>query len=155
MPILRDGRPARPDIDLTAVPEDVLPSTIAVYASRGFVPPFIDYLAVVGGRAVGTCGVPAPPRAGRVEVAYFTFPGAEGRGVATEMARLLVGLARAAQPGLTLFAHTLPRAGASTTILARLGFALVGTVKHPEDGLVWEWHLAPAHAGLPRSPPPL
>jgi [ribosomal protein S5]-alanine N-acetyltransferase len=104
---------------------------------------------------VGTCGFPAPPRAARIELAYFTFPGAEGRGVATEMARRLVALARATQLQLTLFAHTLPRTRTSTTILARLGFALMGTIGHPGDGLIWEWHLAPAPAGLPRNESPL
>lgn len=38
-------------------------------------------------------------------------------------------------------AQTLPQESASTTILRRLGFALVGTVDHPEDGPVWEWQL--------------
>ena len=154
VPILRDGRPADPAVDLAAVPADVLPSTLAVYASRGYAPPFIGYLAVVAGRAVGTGVFPAPPRAGRVEIAYFTFPGAEGRGIATATARALVALARAAQPELTVFAQTLPRPGASTAILGRLGFALAATVDHPEDGPVWEWHLAPPPAGLPADRPP-
>lgn len=38
-------------------------------------------------------------------------------------------------------AQTLPQEGASTTILPRLGFTLVGTVDYPEDGPVWEWQL--------------
>jgi len=27
-------------------------------------------------------------------------------------------------------------------ILKKLGFLLVGTIDHPEDGLVWEWRLS-------------
>jgi hypothetical protein len=27
-------------------------------------------------------------------------------------------------------------------ILKKLGFLLVGTIDHPEDGLVWEWQLS-------------
>jgi [ribosomal protein S5]-alanine N-acetyltransferase len=104
---------------------------------------------------VGTCGIRASPRAGRLGVACFTCRGAEGRGVATEMARRPVALGRAKQPRLIFFAHALPGRGATTAILARLGFALVGTVEHPEDGLIWEWRLAPAQAGLPPSGPPL
>ena len=154
VPILRDGRPADPGIDLAAVPQDVLSSTIAVYASRGYAPPFVGYLGVEHGRAVGTCTFPAPPRGGRVEIAYLTFPGSQRRGVATEMARQLVALARAAQPELTVFAHTLPAPGPSTTILARLGFVLAGSVDHPEDGRVWEWRLVPEPAALPAARPP-
>jgi hypothetical protein len=71
------------------------------------------------------------------------------------MARQLVALARTAEPQLTLFAHTLPGQGASTAILARLGFAFAGTVDHPEDGPVWEWRLVPQPGGLPGSRPPL
>ena len=153
VPILRDGRTADPVADLSALPEDVLSSTAALYAARGYQPPFIGYLAVAAGRAVGTCAFPAPPRGARVEIAYFTFPGAEGRGIATEMARRLVALARAALPEITVYAHTRPGPGASATILARLGFGCAGVVDHPEDGPVWEWLLPPA--GLPGGPSPL
>ena len=154
VPILRDGRPADPAVNLAAVPVDVLPSTVAVYDARGYLPPFIGYLAVAAGRAIGTCAFPAPPRAGRVEIAYFTFPGGEGQGIATEMARRLVTLARAAAPGLTHYAHTRPGPGASATILARLGFTCAGVVDHPEDGPLWEWQLPPP-AGLPAGAQPL
>jgi hypothetical protein len=40
---------------------------------------------------------------------------------------------------ITYIAHTLPREGASTAILRKLGFALVGSIDHPEDGSVWKW----------------
>lgn len=39
------------------------------------------------------------------------------------------------------FSQTLPEENASTSILKKLGFRLVGTVEHPEDGPVWEWEL--------------
>jgi [ribosomal protein S5]-alanine N-acetyltransferase len=155
VPILADGATAVPIADLAAVPADVVPSTLGLYADRGYQPPFVGYLAVEAGRAVGTCAFVAPPRGGRVEIAYFTFAGGEGRGVATEMARRLVALARAARPDITVFAHTRPAPGASAAILARLGFGCAGVVEHPEDGPVWEWRLPPPPAGLPAGPPSL
>ena len=149
VPILAHGRPADPAIDLGAVPGDVLASTLAVYRARGFAPPFIGYLAVAGGRAVGTCAFPAPPAGGRVEIAYYTFPGGEGRGIATEMARRLVALAHGASPPVAVYAHTRPAPGASARILARLGFACAGLIDHLEDGPLWEWRLAPPAPALP------
>ncbi len=141
--IRRDGRLDDGEADLRALPPDVLPSTVALYAERGYVPPYLGYLALEGGRAVGTCAFPAPPARGRVEIAYYTFPGEERRGVASAMAAALVALARAADPALLVYAHTLPGHGASATVLARAGFALAGVVRHPEDGPVWEWRLPP------------
>lgn len=55
------------------------------------------------------------------------------------MARELVCMARQADPDLTVFAQTLPEEDASTAILRKLGFTLVGLVNQPEDGPVWEW----------------
>jgi hypothetical protein len=37
-------------------------------------------------------------------------------------------------------AQTLPRSNASTRVLEKLEFELSGSVIHPEDGEVWEWH---------------
>jgi RimJ/RimL family protein N-acetyltransferase len=75
-----------------------------------------------------------------VEIAYFTFPGNEGRGIATRMASELVAIAR--QNGVrAVKAQTLPRENASTRILEKLGFSKAGSVRHPEDGEVWEWRL--------------
>lgn len=76
-----------------------------------------------------------------VEIAYFTFPLLEGRGVATQMVHRLVAIARAA--GLaTVTARTLPLQNASGSVLTRSGFILGGLVDDPEDGSVWEWRLA-------------
>lgn len=45
------------------------------------------------GVAVGTCGFKSSPDQGRVEIAYFTFPDFEGRGLATAMAGELLAIA--------------------------------------------------------------
>jgi ribosomal-protein-alanine N-acetyltransferase len=120
----------------------VLEQTIELYGRRGFDPPWTGYLAEEQGTWVGTCGFAGPPSNGEVEIAYFTFPGQEGHGVATRMVTAL--LARTGQAatrsGLDFIAHTLPRESASTSILRRLRFTLLGAIVHPEDGTVWKWH---------------
>ena len=140
--ILRDGAIDGAPLDLASLPVDVLPATVDLYRSRGYEPPWAGYLAAEAGRAVGTCAFASPPAAGHVEIAYFTFPGHEGRGIATAMARALVELAAATDPSLTLLAYTLPRPGASTRILERLGFRCHGLYDHAEDGWVWVWRRA-------------
>ncbi len=102
--------------------------------------PWVCYLAVLGSKCVGTCGFTGPPKDGEVEIAYFTFPGNEGRGVATTMARRLVEIALEAKlPGLSVIAYTLPVKSASTCILEKMGFDHVGDIEHEEDGKVWKW----------------
>jgi len=74
---------------------------------------------------------------------FRTFPGSEGQGIATEMARRLINTARQTDPEITVIAQTLPAANASTAILKKVGFDFSGAIMHPEDGEVWEWHLPP------------
>lgn len=102
-------------------------------------PPWICYVAVTNGRIVGTCGFKSAPVDGRVEIAYFTFPGYEEKGVATQMARHLLMIAGDAQPDLTVAAQTLPERNASHRVLEKLGFTCKGSLEHPEDGTVLEW----------------
>jgi RimJ/RimL family protein N-acetyltransferase len=124
-----------------SVATEVVAATVALYSRRGYEPPWIGYLAVEGTEFIGGCGFAGPARCGEAEIAYFTFPGNEGRGVATEMARELLRISRnaATQASVRFIAHTLPEEGASTTVLRRLGFSLEGAVLHPEDGTVWKW----------------
>ncbi|HEY5078225.1 MAG TPA: GNAT family N-acetyltransferase, partial [Opitutaceae bacterium] len=103
--------------------------------------PWVAYLGMERDACVGTCAFTGPPREGRVEIAYFTFPGHEGRGVATRMAGELVAIARTAAPEVLVTAHTLQEEGASTRILRRLGFVLEGPLTHPRDGPIWVWSL--------------
>ena len=118
----------------------VIEATRNLYASRGYLHPWVCYLAVLGSDCVGTCGFTGPPAEGVVEIAYFTFPGGEGRGVATKMAELLVDIAlKSNLEGLQVIAHTLPVHNASTSILAKVGFQFCGEVLHEEDGMVWKW----------------
>lgn len=113
--------------------------------SNRAVMPWIGYLALEAPmrRLVGTCGFKGGPSANNAaEIAYFTFPGEEGRGIATAMAEALVRIASTAEPPLhTVLAHTLPEQNASCRILEKSGFRHAGTVVDPEDGSVWRWEL--------------
>ena len=107
--------------------------------------PWIHGFAMVlrdSGEVVGRCGFKAPPGVdGVVEIAYAVDPDHQGRGFATQAAQALTEYAfRSGGVGLVC-AHTLPQENASTRVLARCGFAYVGEVMDPEDGLVWRWEL--------------
>ena len=127
----------------------VIEATVAHYQRTGFVPPWIGYVGLVDGLSVGVCGFKSQPVDGRVEIAYSTVPGHEGKGIATALARELVRIAHEEDEGLTVVAQTLPEENASTSILKKLGFALAGSVDHPEDGTVWEWELDYASGAPP------
>jgi RimJ/RimL family protein N-acetyltransferase len=144
LPINADGTVAVDDALQPGAATDILEQTAALYARVGFNPPWISYLAVEGTHAVGVCSFKSAPVEGRVEIAYFTFPGNEGRGIATAMAARLVAIARD-RPGVAcIAAQTLPGRNASHRILEKLGFHAVGTVEHPGDGTVLEWQLVRA-----------
>jgi ribosomal-protein-alanine N-acetyltransferase len=142
VPIRRDGS-VRGILEPSPEARDVLGQTAALYLTVGFQEPWIGYLALLGGRVMGTCAFKSAPAEGRVEIAYYTFPEFEGRGVATSMVRELVAVARANDPTLTVAAQTLPQLNASTRVLANAGFRRIGAVHHAEDGEVWEWRLSP------------
>lgn len=141
MPIEDTGATLAPTGGATEVVAQVIEATLSLYARRGYKQPWTGYLAVQGDRIVGTCGFAGPPIEGEVEMAYFTFPGFEGRGVATQMAQELLRICRPAarEAGVQFFAHTLPAEGPSTSILRKLGFSNAGLVQHAEDGAVWKW----------------
>jgi [ribosomal protein S5]-alanine N-acetyltransferase len=127
---------------LPAEVRNVLVATSELYESAGHVPPWICYVAVASDKVVGTCGFKAAPIQGRVEIAYFTFSGYEGKGIATQMARQLVSMARDARSDVIVVAQTLPERSASHRVLEKVGFSCVGSLEHPEDGTVLEWHKA-------------
>lgn len=117
---------------------------LSLYARTGQAAPWIGYLAYMPetGEAVGACSFKSTPRGGEVEIAYFTFPHAEGCGYGRAMAAGLVEIARASGQVKTPIAHTLPQENASGSILRGLGFRNVGAVEDPDDGTVWRWERA-------------
>ena len=151
VPIQRGGVIHEDIGPLPAVTVEVFVGTSSLYESAGYAPPWICYLAVAYDKIVGTCGFKSAPSQGRVEIAYFTFPDYEGKGIATQMARQLVSIASAADPDIIVAAQTLPDRNASHRVLEKLGFVRIGTQEHPEDGTVLEWHkvdpvFQPSHA---------
>ena len=154
VPIPAQGDVELPRDSIPAAARSVLPMIQAVYGKHGFFPPWICYLAVENEQVVGTCGFKAPPQGGRTEVAYFTFAAYEGRGLGTRMAAALIDIAGNADPTVLVAAQTLPEANASTRILTKLGFRRMGEVMHPEDGLVWEWHLEQTERRAKETTPP-
>lgn len=139
-PIPRAGVPAEILQQLPPEAREVVGVFVHLYESA-FVSPWIGYLGVEGGAIVGACAFKSPPQDGAVEIAYFTFPGCEGRGVATRMASELIAFARSSDAAIRVRAQTLPQENASVRILRKLGFVHTRDVEHPEDGLVWEWEL--------------
>jgi [ribosomal protein S5]-alanine N-acetyltransferase len=84
---IHTGQPAEDVPDLLDVAKKVGSAYVTLYKQMGFVPPWLGYFALDGGVLIGTCGFKSQPVAGRVEIAYFTFPGFEGRGYARRMPR--------------------------------------------------------------------
>jgi len=140
VPINRDGTLRGYAGALPEVMGEVLRATVSLYDVVGFEEPWICYTALASGTPVGTCGFKSPPRDGRVEIAYFTFPEAEARGIATAMAAALLAIAESYP--VIVAAQTLPARNASHRVLEKLGFKYVEMVFHSEDGHVWEWRLS-------------
>jgi len=139
VPIPCDGNVSLSDITLPEAATAVIASTVQLYARRGYLEPWVGYLAIEGNNCVGCCGFTSPPVGGVAELAYFTYPDFEKRGMATRMAQGLLSIARECDSSVKLIAHTLAEENASNHILKKLGFAFTGTVDHPEDGKIWEW----------------
>ncbi len=129
-----------------AVVQAVASASAAFQEQNGIEPPWGGYLALDPDSRVvlGTCAFKGPPNAaGEVEIAYFTFPGGEGQGIATAMARALCVIASREPRVVRLLAHTLPERNASGSVLTRLGFRHAADVVDPEDGPVWRWERDP------------
>src|SRR5678816_2044541 len=91
--ITHDGTLTTPVESLSGLASQIVEATTQLYSAVGYEPPWIGYLAVENGSCVGSCAFKSPPKNNRVEIAYFTFPGHESRGVATQMASALIRIA--------------------------------------------------------------
>ena len=133
--IPRDGSVSLPGIALPEAATSVVASTVQLYARHGYVEPWVGYLAIEGGDCVGGCGFTSPPVRGVVEIAYFTYPDFERRGIATRMAQHLIAITQECDPSVRIIAHTLTEENASNHILKKLGFAFTGTVSPSPEKL--------------------
>jgi RimJ/RimL family protein N-acetyltransferase len=113
--------------------------TIDFFHRVGYVPPWIGYYARLNNEFVGSGAFKGKPKDKKVEIAYGTFRKHQGRGIGTEICRQLVLLSLKTDPEIKITARTLPEENASTHILKKNGFILLGTVWDQEDGNVWEW----------------
>ena len=94
---------------------------------------------------VGFGGYKGPPRDNTVEIGYSLSPEHQHKGHATRASQEWIRRARAAGV-TTVLAHTLPEPSASTRVLERCGFVMVGETTdpdHPEEEIVvWRWERA-------------
>lgn len=137
----RAGRPCSPLATMPGPIIDACAATAELYERLGFHPPWIGYVALADRVAVGGGAFVGPPGNGRVEIAYFILDEHQGKGFATRTARELVTIARAAEPEIEVFAKTAPEPNASTAVLSRLGFEMIGTTTDDEVGNAWAWLL--------------
>ena len=140
--LIRCGADGEPLTPIDEVPDAIIATYLAnaeLYRRVRFVPPWVSYVAVDDGRAVGGGAFVGLPRENRIEIAYFTLKEHEGLGYATRTASELVAIARNANPGIVISAFTLRESNASTKILLRLGLSVFADAQDPDAGDVWEW----------------
>lgn len=129
--------------EVAEIAAEMATATLDLYEKTGATEPWISYFALreSDNALLGTCAFKSLPVQGLIEIAYFTFPGYEGQGVASVMARELLKIACDDYGVKAVLAHTLPEENASTAILQKRGFTLVEAVDDPDDGTVWRWAL--------------
>ena len=135
------------NVEFEAYPDckESLQMSIDFYNRVGYVLPWIGYYGKLNNEFVGAGGFKGKPKDKKVEIAYGTFRKYEGKGIGTEICRQLVLLAIETDPEIIITARTLPEENASTGILKKNGFVLLGTVWDEEDGNVWEWEYKGNH----------
>jgi RimJ/RimL family protein N-acetyltransferase len=105
-------------------------------------PEWFGYFAVESEtqRMVGGCSFKGPAVEGAVEIAYYSFPGFEGQGIATAMAQFLIERARLLQDVTRVIAHTLREPNASARVLEKVGMRFAGEAV--DDGTpAWRWEI--------------
>ena len=78
---------------------DGILQTINYYKEIGFSPPWIGYCVKKDGIIVGMAGFKGKPLNGKVEIAYATNEPFRGRGIGTEICKLMVQLCQKNKSG--------------------------------------------------------
>ena len=101
---------------------------------------WFGYLVVEGAtqETVGVASFKGPPVDGALELAFYTFPGFEGRGIATEMVRFLLQRARELPKVKSVIAYTAPDNSTAAHILEKLAFRFTGE-ERDQTLTVWRW----------------
>jgi RimJ/RimL family protein N-acetyltransferase len=145
------GLPAADGLRAFFVSDDVSPEWLARLNAAPLTPPdpWSHGFAVVhrdGQRVIGSVGFREPPDDhGVVEIGYGIVADYQGHGFATEAVQAVLAWAFGSGQVTLVRAHTLPDDSASTRVLAKCGFARIGEVEDPEDGLVWRWERGNGH----------
>ena len=137
----RDGTPSEPICHLPRAIAEAATATSRLYDRLGYRLPWVGYIATLDGHAVGGGAFVGPPVGNRVEIAYFTLPERQRKGIAGQTAQSLLSIARDHSPQIEIFAKTVPEHNASVRVLERLGFKRIGTVTDHEVGEAWAWLL--------------
>jgi [ribosomal protein S5]-alanine N-acetyltransferase len=82
-----------------------------------------------------------PSNEGIVEIGYAIAPAFRGRGLATAAVRQMVARGFGDPQVRSIDAHTLAQANASTRVLEKSGFEMLGALDDPDDGQIWHWRL--------------
>lgn len=101
-----------------------------------------NYFIVAGrdARLAGNCGYKGKPTPeGTVEIGYEITERYQKQGMGTEVVEVLLRHAFKFAEVKAVLAHTLPEENASTQILRKNGFSLVGVVQDDTDGTIWRW----------------
>jgi RimJ/RimL family protein N-acetyltransferase len=89
---------------------------------------------------VGVCTLKGPPDGGTVEMAYYTFPGFEERGIATAMARFVLERARVLPGVKVVMARTPPGFDGAARVAEKIGMRFVDE-EVEEESVMWRWEI--------------
>lgn len=83
-----------------------------------------------------------PSKEGVVEIGYAIAPAFRGRGLATAAVHQMIARGFGDPQVRFIDAHTLAQANASTRVLEKSGFEIIGTLEDPDEGSIWHWRLS-------------
>ncbi|WP_375562206.1 GNAT family N-acetyltransferase [Bernardetia sp. OM2101] len=93
-------------------------------------------------KLIGNCGYSGQStEEGIVEIGYEIKSEYRNKGLATELAKILIDNAFSFEKVKSIQAHTLGQENASTKVLSKSGFQKIDELEDEEEGIIWEWEL--------------